>query len=442
VGDGILGVRDATAAFQALGLACGLLAARRAVRRPLALAAVGLLLAAWSFPRYKAFEPAMAMMAVYVALLLCERPTPRMHLAAGVFCGLAAFVGTNHALYGSLGILTLALFLLWKGGAEDAARKLGAWAAGVLLGLLPSLSMFAHRGYLGAFVHSLQERMVNGPNEPSPYLWPWRVAATDLPWYSGLGVGAAFLVPPLAYALGLGIAARSRRADLPRRSLLLACTFVGVFYSHHAAVRSDGAHLAQSIHPALLALVALPAALGRPRRRAPAALGWGLFGALMLAAVWELHPHLIHLPHAGPRFPLVEHDVAGERLRLLAPHADYLTRVERSVRASVPEEASLFLAPSRPTLYPLLGKVAPCRSLYFFFPRVSEEEQRGTIRSLEERRTEWALIVDVPIAGKDALRFSSSNPLVWRWLGEGFERVPTPDLPANHLLLRRRAAAR
>src|SRR5260370_38926730 len=71
-GDGLLALRFATALFSAAGLACGLLAARRAISNPWLLAATGALLLCWMVPRNKIFEPSLALAAVWCAVALLE----------------------------------------------------------------------------------------------------------------------------------------------------------------------------------------------------------------------------------------------------------------------------------------------------------------------------------------------------------------------------------
>ena len=99
-GDGIAGLRRGLVMFQACGLFCGLLVARRVLRPAWLVAPLGAALLLWSFPRYKAFEPALALMAVLVATRLVEAPTRGRHFAAGMFVGLAACFGRNHGIYG------------------------------------------------------------------------------------------------------------------------------------------------------------------------------------------------------------------------------------------------------------------------------------------------------------------------------------------------------
>jgi hypothetical protein len=56
-------------------------------------------------------------------------------------------------------------------------------------------------------------------------------------------VGFAFLLAPLVIAAGLVVAWRGD-PDRPAVQVVVAASFVGLFYAHHAYVRSDAPHLA------------------------------------------------------------------------------------------------------------------------------------------------------------------------------------------------------
>ena len=58
------------------------------------IAAAGILLL-WMFPPWKIYEPVIIIAAVYLAVLLVEKPSRNRHLMAGIFVGVAAFFGTR-----------------------------------------------------------------------------------------------------------------------------------------------------------------------------------------------------------------------------------------------------------------------------------------------------------------------------------------------------------
>lgn len=438
-GPGILALRLSGAAFQALGLFAGLLVARRVVRHVWLLLPVGLVLAGWMFPRHKFIEASLAMAAVYVAVRLFEKPSSRMHLIAGVFVGAAGFMGKNHGLYAFLGLLLLIGFLHVKLREGSLLRKLGAWAAGIAIGSAPMILMLGLApGFFDAFVDSTRTTLAQGTNLPAPYPWPWRMEYAGLDWgewLSQISLAISFMLPVLVYPIGLILAATARPGSLRSRSVLICSSMIGIFYAHHAAVRSDVLHLAQCIHPLLLGVFALPMALGRSKRRAWQWVAWVLFAWITWFSVMGANPLL--RDGRFRRALLVEHYVAGDALLLEPRVADYLSRVEAVVRRHVANE-TLFIAPFFPAFYPLLGKSAPCKETYFFWPRAEREVQLRMIQDFESHGLRWALIVVTTIDRREDLFFSQSHPLVRDYLGTNFVRVRTPELPGNHLLLRRR----
>ena len=441
LGTGILGVRKAAALFQAVGLCFGLLAARRAVKRELWLIPIGILLIAWMFPRHKVYESALAMAAVWFGLRLLENPSARQHFATGAFVGLAGILGKNHAAYACVGTFLLMLFVAFRIRPEGTSfvRSFAAWTAGGFAGFAPILIMFAVvPGFAASYVDWTLAYVKLGGNIPYPWPWPWRVGYAGSRWFellAQLGRVLSFFLPVIVIPAGLVAAWRADRESLPRRALLIASTVLGVFYLHHAAVRSDTPHYAQCVQPILLGLLALPVAFGWEARRVALGVAWGGFGFLSFFFLLEDN-HLLQPYRLGQEVRLVEHAVQGETLRTFPGRAAYFERLERTVEEHVGEGA-LFIAPSRPGLYPLLGKAAPTWWIYFFIPDAEEELQRGLIEDLEG--VDWLLFVDVAIAKQERFRFRNSHPLVWEHVQREYRRVPTPDLPADHLLLRRRS---
>ena len=437
LGHGILGLRASVAVFQAIGLTLGLLVARRFVRGDAALIVPALVLSLWMFPRHKLFEPAIALGVTWFVVRLCERPTARRHLAAGACVGLAAFFGRNHGLYAGLAVLAAFGLAVRHRPEPGVLRRFGALTLGVLLGYAPMLAMLAFvPGLRDGFADALRDLLTKGANVPLPWPWPWR---TDLAGTTGLhtaarvAVAGGFLLPVLLLPLGLLRVLRARGDDFAREAALVGVTLVALVYVHHVTVRSDEPHLGQCIQPVLLLAFALPTG---GRARAASACGLLLFTGL---AALECHTTLRWLaPWRGGAQPLHDVDVAGEPLRLLGAQAATVEGLRRDVGARLTAQDEIFVAPSRPTYYPLLGKRSPVRDIYLFW-FASVQDQRAIVERLETRRVRWALIVDTAIDDREDLRFSNTHPLVWTFLHERYERVPTSFLREDHLLFRRPA---
>ncbi len=437
VGDGMLGLRFATAVFQALGLSFALLVAARFTRGLVELAFCGLLLGLWMFPRHKLFEPALASMAVWFAVRLLERPSVARHLAAGFFSGFAGFFGRNHALYAAAATGLLIAWMAWKERGGGQRKRAGAWALGVVAGYAPMWAMFLFvPGFAGSFIESNRLILQHGTNLPLAYPWPWRtdwsaLGGWDLACQAGLS--AAFLLPCIALPLGLFRAVRLRSAEVRTQAVIVASAVVGLFYVHHVSVRSHWSHLAECLPPVLLLALVLGAS-ARRRWLRPAA--WGALALASALAFLEVHPLLAQFK-PGYAQELVECEVDGERLRLPKGKARLLQGLEALVSAVVPPDETLFIAPGRPGLYPILGRVAPTWWIYFFW-QASEDEQRALIADLARRGVNWVLIVDRSIDDVEERRFQSTHPLVWQHLQSDFDPGAAGEFSTNYHLFRRR----
>ena len=442
LGPGIVSLRISAAVFGALGLFCGLLCLRRAVSNPLLFGLLGCVLAVWMSPRQKVFDSSLAMMAVYFAMRLIEAPTLRRHFLTGIFLGVAAFFGRNHALYAGLGTGLVALWIAWKVGTEDLPRKLGALGVGTVLGASPLLFMlFAVSGFAESFLRSVMFFVERGSNHPLPVPWPWKVDVGALDWVRGpaeLAVGLGFVLLVAVYGAGLLAAARTHAGQVGDRALLVASVFIGLAYAHHASVRSDASHLAQCIHPMLLALIAVPRAFSLPKEFK--------YGVATCAAVLTLFALPLVQPALARRLPgvaapeLVAFEVGDDRLWIADERARVLRRLEIAVGGRVGIDESIFIAPIAPGLYPLLGKVSPVWEIYFLWSGGAAEQAR-IAAALEAGGVDWALLeLGVPF-GREDLRFENSHPRVWEYLERSFSPVRSPDLPAGYLLLARKLAS-
>jgi hypothetical protein len=434
LGTGILGLRRSIACFQGLGLLFGLLAARRATRSSLALVPVAVVLGLWLFPRHKVFEGVIALACAWLGARLLESPTRGRHAALGACAGLAAFVGRNLGLYAALGSAVLLGVSAWKRRDQDWLRKGASFALGVVLGYAPMLVLLSFvPGFFGSFVESMRLLLRLGANIAAPWLWPWRVEFAGLPArevLARLSLALVYLLPVTLLPLGGWLLLRARVEDLPRRALAGSAAVFGAFFIHHAAVRSDASHLAQSLQPTLLAGVALVGlcAARRPVLGALLALGLGLPVAF---AAFEHNPALNHVGHAA----LVPAQLGPDTLYFLPQQADYYTRLQRALAGRVGPDEKLFIAPSRPAFYPLFGKRSPTWWIYFFVPDPPPEEEERIIAELAD--VPWILIVDQAIAELEDLRFRNSYARVWAHIQAHYRRVPTNELEPNHLLLRR-----
>jgi hypothetical protein len=485
VGEGVLGLRLATAAFAALGLFCGLLAARRAVANPVALAGAGIVLTLWLLPRNKLYEPAVEMAAVLAAVALIERPDRRRHLLAGAMVGFGAFMGKNHGVYLAVAFLALILLLYLRrdgeaepppasGGSHPGgprrpppppsppppspaaalglAGRLRAWIGGIALGAAPLLAMLALvPGFLRSYVDSILFFVQQGQtNFPRPVPWPWHYQFSAMsPWDAAqiFSIGFCFLLTVVFFALG-GVAVIAMPGPrLRRHALFAASVVVGAVYTHHAFSRADLAHLAPSIHPLLLGLLALPAACGAAARGplAGRALRWSagaavglLLAAITCATAIPAQP----LYHQLTTHVMTPYTIAGEDLWLRPRTIAVIAWVENQVAARLPQHAPILLAPNLPGLYTILGRRSPVWNIYPIWPAAGGLDER-MLGELQRHQVAWAFIQNTSVDARRELLFRNSHPRVWDYLMRRFDLVATcqPEHPWQCALLHERPEA-
>ncbi len=441
-GDGIVGLRASVAVFEALGLAAGLLVARRIFRsapRPdLWMLPCGLVLLLWMFPRHKLFEHGIAFLAVLVAVRLLERPSARRFLVSGLFVGAAAFFGRNHGLYLSVAFVLVTVLALRGRAPHERTplpRAMSSAALGVVLGYAPLLLMLAFvPGFAASFSDAVFSVAERGANIAKDYPWPWTVTHSTASAF-GLAVqialDVAFLMPPVVLAFGVLLALHGGRY-LP----LIAATCVGLPYVHHYAVCSDLPHLAQAFAPILLGALALTCSSGPTWKRASML---ALFVLVSGLAAFEGFTPLKAMRPDAPEAERTRLVVAGDELDLKLVHAATLDRVQRLAQKYIGADDEVFIAPTMPTFYAVLGKRSPTWWIYFLWP-ASDAEQAVTIERL--RDVDWVLLTLKPFDDDPEYGFERTNPLVWKHLTEAWSVVDDALVPPNCVFLRRSSSPR
>jgi hypothetical protein len=427
LGDGIIALRFAVAVFAAIGLFCGLRAAQRVIRNELALVAVGVLLLMWSFPRHKLFESAIAMMGVLVGVRLLEAPTTRRFFDTGVMVGVAFLFGMNHGPYLAFAFFVLLVFLFARERSGDVGvlRAGRALTAGTVVGSSPLLVMcVVIPGFASSYLEFIRYLIAQGrTNVSSPVPWPW-LADSEGQFFLGL----AMVLAPVAAVLLIAVSVWPVGSVEPSaRHLALAAGSVGLVYMHHAFSRAGLSHLAQSIHPLLLGLVAVPRLFGGRRVFLAA-----VCGALALFTMRLAVPQSPLASFAQARETFEWTSVGGDRLLLPRDVSEAVNRVRAAVAAYVPRDEPLLVLPWYPGLYPLLDRRPPVWDTYpVWLDRRGAD--RRTISEIEQHDVKWML------AGRFAreeFSFRGNHPLVAAYLDARFERVPGAELPGGFGLYR------
>jgi hypothetical protein len=438
LGHDLVALRLACVLFQCLGVAAGLLVARRLSSHWLFLGAVALTLCAWMHPRYKCFEQSIALMAVFVVVRFFDRPTPHRHFCLGIFVGLMAVMGRNHGVYLAIAsLLAIALAAQGRGFRGWFAGSL-AWLGGVVVGYLPQLLMLkVVPGYWPEFQRLLAAIVARGTNLPAVVPWPWRVdpALPNWRWASALFEGCFFLALPAFLALALVRVFRLRIEHLAEQRVLAAATCVTLPYAHFAFSRPDTVHLGHAAPTLVLGLLALCFAIGKPRL-------WPVVTPVLLAA--SVLANFFQTGLAQRIFPppagKVDMEIRGRRMEVGADEARLLGCAATLVsEVSAAGESVLFL-PNLPGLYPATARPSPIRQLYFIFPTAPADEA-GIVREVDESGAQWVMLRDYALDGRDDLRFRHANPLLFAHFTRYFAPYQMEGLPPDTVILRRKGKA-
>ncbi len=433
-GDGIMALRVSTAIFQAIGLTLGLLAARRAVKSYPMLIFTGIMLIVWMYPRHKLFDISLSMASVFFALRLLERPSMMRHFSAGVFVGIAAFIGRNHGLYGLMTFSSLTFFIWFKMNRSALVKRYSVFFGGILAGCTPLIIMLLA---IPDFPESFRNQIVTTSFLYLPIPWPWSLDYSQMNLtntISGFLTGTMFILMPLFYLYSILKAFFSDEVCLKNKGLLIAASFTGMFYMHHAFSRADFGHLTQTMQPLLLGAVALPASFGfNNNRTLTAALAClAAFFTLFTAAMASPY----YLLHSAPANRYVRYDIKGDSLLLPKDTASMIESVKKAVDSNILPGEGLLIAPHLTTMYCILGRQSPAWEIYNMFP-AKEERQIDAIAKLKTENVRLALLGDVALDGRDELRFQNTHRLIYKHLTEEFEEIDVPGLPENFRMLHR-----
>jgi hypothetical protein len=247
--------------------------------------------------------------------------------------------------------------------------------------------------------------------------------------------GGLFLLLPLFFIVVVGRVLMFRSDEIQNRRLLLASTCIGIFYMHYAFSRADLGHLAHSMPPLLLGLVAVPSLISLQQRRLVITWLVVLFLGMSALVAMRSSPYIQKYLAASSAQEFISFEINGDHLWLPKSQADFIRNVMEIHTNLVGKDGRLFIAPFDPGLYPILRQESPVWDTYLLWPE-TEAMERRMIRDLGDVR--WAIISDLALDGRDDLRFRNTHKLIWRYLVSEFEPVGIRGLPPSYWLLRRK----
>ncbi|MGD0282328.1 MAG: hypothetical protein ABSB95_08210 [Dissulfurispiraceae bacterium] len=430
--NGIMALRGAVAVFQVIGLFVGLLLIARTIKKQnlfyLLLSAVTLV--AWMFPRHKLFDISLSIILIGVLAFLVQNPTSRRYFFAGLCVGLAAVFGRNHGIYGIAGSVGVMVWLNIKQVEGPGVIKgFALWTAGVAVGFMPILFMaLLVPGFATAFWESIRFLFESkATNFPLPVPWPWRVDFASMPFGEAIRrviVGFCFIATVVFGVLSVAWVVWQKFQKKQVSPALVAASFLTLPYAHFAYSRADVGHLAQGIFPLLVGCLVLFAT--RPPK-----VMWAL--ALMLCGVslW-----VTHIFHPGWQCynskQWVNIEISGNNLVVDQSVAGDVALLRKLADTYSPNGRRFIAVPFWPGAYALLERKSPMWDIYVTSPR-TQAFQLSEIERIKTARPGFALVSDLPVDGRDELRFQNTHPLIYQYILDHFERLPDSPNPAYRI---------
>jgi hypothetical protein len=424
--NGIMALRAAVAIFQAMGLFVGLLLIARVekTRNWLYWLLSALILMAWMHPRHKLFDISVAIFLIGALTYLVEKPTSARYFLAGLCVGLAAVFGRNHGLYGAVSSLgAIGWLSLKRTEGPGLIRALALWATGVALGYIPIfIMMLTIPGFAVAFWENLRFLFeMKGTNLAVPTPWPWLVDFAGLPIGEAIRstlIGLFFIGMPAFGVLAVAWAIRQKLRDKPVSPALVAASFLALPYAQFAFSRADISHLAQGIFPLLIGCLALLSSQA-------ARIKWPLALALGTATVWVMYP--LQPGWQCYTGQCVDLDISHSKLRVDPGTARDVDLLRKLANTYAPNGRTFIVVPFWPGAYALLERKSPMWEIFPLFPRPQAFEQ-AEIERIKAAKPGFALVVDQPLDGHDALRFQNTHPLIHQYILDNFDSLPdSPD---------------
>jgi len=221
---------------------------------------------------------------------------------------------------------------------------------------------------------------------------------------------------------------------------------VGLAFLDYTFSRASFDYLAMTIWPALIGLMAIPAAFDQRYKRVLTIGAWAFILIASRATVWSggwsarswplkvpvnaLVRYHGNLDLAYREYGFVRTEIRGDDLWIDTATAKTINDVKKLVGQKLAPDENILIAPYWPGFYPILRKKSPVWENYFLLPQ-PREKQEEMINDLERKNVNWVIVQNPPLDGREELRFSNTHAYMWQYLMENFERVDTDLLPPD-----------
>lgn len=390
------------------------------------------------------FNASVSLLLVGALAFLVQSPTGRRYFFAGLCIGLAAFFGRNYGVYGVVGSLGGMFWLsIKRTGGPGFVKGVATWALGIVVGFSPIIFMaLLVPGFAAAFWASIRFLIkIKATNISLPITWPWQVRLHSNPvplsnnwdWLRRLHlvslahvvhdalIGLFFIAIVVFGVLSIAWVIWQKIHSKPVSPALVATAFLVLPYAHYAYSRADVPHLEMALLTFLVGCFAFLATQS-------AKIKWPLALVLCAASLTLALPYHPGMRCLGSK-RCVQVEISGNDIHVLPSTASDIRLLRKLSEQYAPNGRSFIVSPFWPGAYALLARKAPMWETYQLFSR-SAVFEKAEIQRIKASNPGFALVIDLPLDGRDDLRFRSTHPLTYRYIVDNFDPIRASKKPA------------
>lgn len=128
----------------------------------------------------------------------------------------------------------------------------------------------------------------------------------------------------------------------------------------------------------------------------------------------------------------VEVEIAGKSLQIAHGTANDIALLRQLAVQFAPNGQAFIAMPFWPGAYALLERKSPMWEIYALFPR-DESFEKKEIERIEASRPGFAFIFDLPLDGRDELRFKNTHPLINQYILDNFDPASIAQNPTYQI---------
>jgi hypothetical protein len=171
-------------------------------------------------------------------------------------------------------------------------------------------------------------------------------------------------------------------------------------------------------------MIALSRADGNFSSFSAARFKWPFALVLCASSFW-----VMHVIHPGwyclSSKQCVPVEVSGSQLKVDPGTASDIALLRQLAEDFAPHGRSFVATPFWPGAYALMERKSPMWEIYALFSR-SETFEKREIESIKASDPGFVLILDLPLDGREELRFKNTHPKTYRFFLENFDPWETP----------------